>query len=237
MLTPEAIERFAQFVKTSFSCDLVTPSQRTLLVRHLMGVQHLRKRLDRQHCLHQWKVITLVRDPVARNLSSFFEVLDPEMHYGLEANLQAKGHEAVVQELCTLFLNAYPDHELPLTFFDTEFKRALGLDVFAIPFSTAKGYQIYKGAPADTLLLRAENLVQSAREAFAEFLGIPEFELTNANLSEEKGYARIYRSVLNTIVLPDAYLQKMYNSQYATHFYSRDEIAAFQAKWRRPAQV
>jgi hypothetical protein len=225
MLTHEGIDRFEAFAKKNYSPDLAH------IVRHLQTVKRFRKQLDRGGNDQRWRVVTLTRDPVGRNISSFFEILDLQMHYGLQDKLQTKGVEGVVPELCSLFLTEYPDHDLPLTFFHSELKTVFGVDVFSCPFPHSKGYMIYQGENVELLLLRLEDLDRSAPHAFEEFLGIRGVELVRSNIGDQKIYADVYRHFVETIRLPDSYLERMYKSKYATHFYTNEEIETFRAKW------
>lgn len=232
MLAREGIERFEAVVRESLgtSCKL-TVVQRASLVEHLMRVKHLRRQLDRTDIHRKWTVVTLVRDPVARNLSSFFELLDLQLNFGLQERLRSTSIDEVLRELFELF-DEYPDHELPLVFFDSELKPVFGLDVFATPFPKSKGFKIYRGENVEILLIRLESLDECASNAFQEFLGIEGFKVKKSNLWHEKEYAEVYKRFLDEICLPRSYIEKMYGSKFARHFYSEEEIQAFKSKWR-----
>jgi hypothetical protein len=104
--------------------------------------------------------------------------------------------------------------------------------VFSSDFPKSKGYKIYEGDKVDILLIRLENLNQCAREAFKDFLNIDNFTLINTNIGSEKDYAPIYKKFRDAIALPDSYIDEMYNSKYARHFYTEAEINKFRARWR-----
>jgi hypothetical protein len=229
-LTAAEAENLKAFVRRSFDHPLVTPAQLASLFRQLVSVEYLRKRIGSDW---PWKVVTLVRDPVARNLSGFFEILDLEMSYGLESRLRERGADEVVRELGELFLRDYPNHDLPLTFFDIELKRSLGVDVYDTPFPKERGYHIYRHGNVEVLLLKLETLDDCVGEAVERFLGIEGFEVVRSNIGSEKGYAATYRGLLRSIRLPDSYLDEMYGSRYTRHFYTPGEIAQFDARWRR----
>lgn len=79
--------------------------------------------LDTRRCTY----ITAVRDPVERNLSAFFQ------------NLPEGDHSPA--RLFDRFLETYP-HDLPVTWFEDEFRRFLDIDVPALPFDkTARLYR------------------------------------------------------------------------------------------------
>ena len=209
------------------------------LLKHIWQYQYLRKRMTDDSGDARWKIVTLTREPIGRNISAFFENLevtpldaDGRFHvrsdyYGFDVALD----EDNIDVLTRFFFDKLY-HDRPLVFFDEELKAVFGVDVFASQFPVSRGYQIYEGERADVLLLRLESLNQCARDAFSEFLGIEEFTLVNTNVGSEKAYSSLYRRSRERIALPQAYIDRMYESKYTRHFYSDEEIAGFRAKWR-----
>src|SRR5262249_47952622 len=63
------------------------------------------------------------------------------------------------------------------------------------------------------------------------FLGIQEFALCNANVSENKEYNDIYKAFVRSIMLPEDYLTRMYDSDFARHFYTDAELKDFRSRW------
>ncbi len=170
------------------------------------------------------EVITLVRDPVARNWSAFFENLDRF------AGPLSDRQRLDPSELRRLFLEVYP-HEIPLTWFDDEFRAALGIDVYATPFPHRKGWLEIDAGPHRALILKLEAGDAVIEEAVGAFLGQPGFRLQRTNVGVEKPYARLYDEVTGSLRLSEEYLTRMYESRLATHFYSAAEIAAFRERW------
>jgi hypothetical protein len=234
-LTHEQIRRLERSVRESFADDLVTPRQRSSLMKQLVSAEHLRRHLDAGSDHRRWKVVTLVRDPVARNLSGFFEILDLQLGYGLEGKLQSRGRDAVLRELPELFFSAFPDHDQPLTFFEREFGPALGFDIYSAPFPRETGWAVYRHDRLDVLVLRLEDLDRCFHPAFTEFLGTDRIQPINANVGAEKGYRDLYREMRRSIPLPEDYLGRMYGSRYAQHFYTPDELRGFRDRWNRSA--
>lgn len=201
--------------------------------------QYVRRQIDRGSGTGKWKVITLTRDPVARNLSTFFQHLKaervgPGQRYRLSSeyyDLELTIHIKDIPQLATLFFERC-DHDTPLVFFDRELKGVFGVDVFAEEFPKEIGYKIYKGERAHVLLVRLENLNGAAQDALKEFLGLDRFVIVNKNIGSQKDYGDLYRRFLDTIVLPAAYLDKLYQSRFMQHFYTPDEIKRFELKWR-----
>jgi hypothetical protein len=135
-----------------------------------------------------------------------------------------------MEGLLQFFLERYP-HEAPLTWFDMELRPMFGVDVFATEFPKDQGYQIYHGEFSDLLLFKLEKLNQCAPEAIGRFLHVQDFVLARANVGEDKSYASLYDEFKKTVALPGSYLDRMYRSQLVQHFYGRDEIDRFRARW------
>src|SRR5687767_8565754 len=140
---------------------------------HLFASQHLCKKIAKGIGNRPWKVISLVRDPVATNVSAFFQIID---HYLPGFTQQYKVGAVQIDDAIQVFLDQY-DHEEPLMWFDIELKSTLGVDVYATRFPKSKGYEIYRGAKVDVLILRLEDMNERAGEAFKEFLGIDSFSV------------------------------------------------------------
>jgi hypothetical protein len=68
-------------------------------------------------------------------------------------------------------------------------------------------------------------------EAMDRFLGIKDFTLINENISSKKGYAGQYSKMKERIKLPRGYIDKMYSSKMAKHFYTEAERKKFEKKW------
>jgi hypothetical protein len=174
----------------------------------------------------RWKIITLVRDPVARNISGFFESIAftiPDLYRRIES--------ITTSELLDAFMKMI-EHEVPLTWFDLELKPFFGIDVYSTPFPKGKGYKIYTDEMADMLLLRVEDLSKTFSVAISEFLGIDGVKLISANTAKEKGYYDLYKKFVDNVELPPSYLEKMYDSKFCQNFYTEEEIQKFYAKWR-----
>lgn len=203
--------------------------------------QFLRGEIDKALIGEKWRIVTLTREPVGRNISTFFENLAVKtLHYGHEYEIQSDYYDIsptivkldALEELTDLFLSRVR-HNSPLVFFDRELKAIFGIDVFAREFPKANGYDIYEGEKADVLLIRLEDLNRCAREAFHEFLYLEDFALADTNIGSEKEYAPIYKKFKQTVTLPETYMNDMYQSKYMQHFYSQEEIKRFERIWRK----
>jgi hypothetical protein len=200
------------------------------LPREFLGARMLDQRL-RRDANERWHVITLVRDPVARTVSAFFRHFTfnhPELGRDFHAE------PANADRLIDLFLDpAEPEHEFTLGWFDRELRDVLEIDVFASAFSHASGWARYDSARCRLLLLRLEELDQIGAGELSDFLDAPGLTLTAANRTENEPYFAAYRRFLERLQLPPSYLDRMYGSRLACHFYTEDELERFRTRWAR----
>ena len=229
VLTENSIKELENVYKDNFHKTSFFP-------QHILESQYLRKQLNKGR--KEWKVVTLVREPVSRNISLFFQVLNSGLGYNYKEKLKYMTIDDIVNELQKLFFEEnsgfekYNGHEAPLHWFETEIEPTLNIDVFSREFPRSQGYELYQSDLADLLLIRLENLNECAGVAFKKFLDINDFTLAPSNISKNKSYSQIYQRFLDTLVLPEHYIDKLYSSKYMNHFYSKEEIATFRARWR-----
>ncbi len=171
------------------------------------------------------KIITLVRDPITRNMSKFFD--DPwRLVDGQDVGTLSQ------DKLIDLFLNKH-NHQGVFKWFDREFKAGLGIDVYQYPFPYEQGYQRIKQDCFDVLVLRVELDDALKEKAIADFLDIPTFNLTRKYEGETRVHGPRYREFKEKIRLPQSYLDMMCDAKYTRHFYSSDEIEQMRQRWSR----
>jgi len=214
--------------------------QALVSLRHVWRCQYVRQKLS-DHPEKKIHAITLIRDPIARNLSDFFQHIHvenlPPTSGGERWKLTSSffdfetiAGEEDVSELIELYF-AKEWHDFPALWIDRELNGVLGIDVYASPFSREQGYAIYQSERAHLLLVRLHDLNRCAAQALREFLGLDPFTLVNANVAEDKEYVDVYRAFKAAITFPESYLESIYSSRLVTHFYSQAEVLAFRERW------
>jgi hypothetical protein len=178
----------------------------------------------------RWKIVTGVRDPVARDISLFFQQL---YRYRPDFIRRYKAGRDTVDKLVDSFGQRFYTAPNPFDWFNIEPKTVFGYDVFAEEFPKTAGFCIGSHRNVEVLTYRLENLNRVAQTAFCRFFGFKSFELKNANVGQQKIYAAIYQAFKQQIELPDAYLDARYNHPFTRHFYTDEEISKFQARWKR----
>jgi hypothetical protein len=192
--------------------------------------EYLINEIDSGPADRTWHVITLTRDPIARNLSAFFHAIEiwyPE----LKANHFRYGEEHF-EIIKNSFLEKYP-HDIPATWFDLELNQVFDFDIYESEFPKSVGYKIYKSGNVNLLVIRLENLQNQLKLALEQFLEIKtdNLDLTNVNLASSREYYSLYRKFIEWVVFPSDFLDRIYDSRFALHFYSSEEILSFKRKW------
>jgi hypothetical protein len=170
------------------------------------------------------KFITLVREPISRNISAFFENFE---HF---AKVRFEKSTFSICDLVNIFIAEY-SHNVPLNWFDQEIKSTLGIDVYKYQFPRDKGYLLIREGYFELLILKCE-LADSIKErVISEFLNLSNFEVIRKNLAKDKIYAESYQEFLRAISLPESYVETMLNSKYTRHFYTDEEIEQSRSRW------
>lgn len=166
------------------------------------------------------KTVTMVRDPIARNISRLF-------------NLHGEALINVLPEMIALhFVEQFDDHDYPLRWFDTYFKPDF-VDVYSKPFNKKRGWDVY----GDILVIRTENLDSGLRNGIIQLFDLPEDTRVEvdrrANSTTRKDYGKSYKDFIDYIGFDDAFLNRMYDNQYMQHFYSPKQIEGFRKRWAK----
>lgn len=197
---------------------------------HIQTSQFLREKI-RGHEPIQWKVISLVREPISREISEFFQYLHSLYPDLLDENGDLDRDRAL-KVLQTKFMFYKPEKNYTCRWFDMEMKGTFGLDVYEYPFNTEEGYTIIHHGNVDLLILRLEDLDHSFSKSVAEFLGLQtSIEMVKSNIRAEQKRGSLYQQVQQDFTLRESICRKVYASKYATHFYSEAEIERFIQKW------
>ena len=174
------------------------------------------------------KIITLVREPISRNISMFFQALPFWL-----CRIYMSEREVVRTENEDVILKAfrkYYNHNLYKLWFDKELKRLTGFNIYNYKFNKDKGYQKYTYGKFNIFVIRLENLGDDETlHSLSEFLG-KKINLVKSNRGTSKWYSDIYNNFKNKLASDD-YLDEHLKSKYAEHFYTQEELIRIKNKY------
>lgn len=206
-------------------------------------------------------VIIGVREPIAQNISLLFELSNYEFVGGAHICLDKSINDMDAQEVFDKYIvDKYmnPENYNPQTisfdtylsdlgskegkyqlwrqflvqeFFYGEILTDFGFNIFKYSFDKEKGFTRYRNDGKDYFVYRIENL-NGIKEELADFCGMKDLELINANLAENKFYNECYRKFKKNFKMPKEFFEKVYHSEYMRFFYTDDEIGRFMEKWK-----
>jgi hypothetical protein len=216
----KTIQQIAEFAgRTAYPLAL---ERLSLHVARASAARTLMNHLDSRNVFF----LSGVREPVALAVSAFFQVYfvpdQPAPSYSVE-QIREKIESAQDSWLNWAELDQWFDNELLV---------ASGHDVFERPFPIEKGYDVFCKGGTRLLVYRLENM-ETLLDSIAELAWVlPSIlHLQKTNIGKEKSYGDAYRNVVKNLKFSDAFLDRVYGSRYATHFYSATEIAAYRSRW------
>lgn len=164
------------------------------------------------------KVITLVRDPHARNVSCFFQRIYVDINYYYQDN-NIPPRRAGLADLNKAF--EYNTDRLKNYLFDDwfegEFRSVTGINVFSSQYDFDKGYQVFERGNIKVFVTRYEDL-DRCLPGLSAFLG-KEITLRKVNAASQKWYSCIYSEFKKSYVPSESYMAKLKASRTYKHFY------------------
>ena len=192
-------------------------SDRKSLPLHLIISELLLKELKKFN--KQIKVITVIREPVSRTVSSFFQNLDFYKNSIEDSNLSINESEAIAI-LEKKISNSVDDITRWLKF---EIEDNFNVNLYEKAFSKKK-YVIIKNQKIDLLFLKMEDLNDVFTNSTKEFFNLKKgFILKNYNEGKKKYYSKQYEILKRSIKTDKAILKKIKSSKYYTHFYEKTD--------------
>lgn len=189
------------------------------------------------------KIISLVREPISRDISSFWAIIKNQRF------LYSKFLNKDFMEFYDQFLEyAYgakenfesiPDYVKDVIKWGDQgewFKETIlewfGLDVFSYPFDKEKGYAIIQKDNIQMLILQMEKL-NKLEDIIGDFAGVEGFKLQSANQTISSGWYPMYKEFQEKLVLTKEYLEHCYGPEsYVQHFYSKEDQDKFLQRWK-----
>jgi len=177
------------------------------------------------------KIITLVRDPISRNISMYFHHLHYRLAYYFSEIRPSRDSREGIDALVDCFRETF-DHRYPLDWFDNELKRFTGVDVYEYAFDAVTGWSKIEVGGISLLIVQTERL-RDCWHAVEEFCG-RKLEFLEDNQGRRKWYGTLYSEFLDRYSLSADELDEIYSSRYATFFFSEKTRAELRWKWQCP---
>ena len=177
------------------------------------------------------KVITLVREPITRELSHFFHRAGWQNDF---LKCVISPGETLAESCAELIKdNCLGNSDFGyFSWFDHELKAVFDIDIFEHPFDKAKGYSVIKQNNIEVLVMKLEKL-NSLESVIGDFVGAPHFKLVNTNEASSKPYKYLYQNVREVIKIPREVVDLYYKGNpRMDHFYTEEEKKEFLKKWQ-----
>ncbi|NNF03815.1 MAG: hypothetical protein HKN17_05050 [Rhodothermales bacterium] len=165
----------------------------------------------------QKRIITLVRDPIARIISGKFQTADVR-------GFPVGDVERAIEALKTEFMEG-EGLDYTYRWFSDEIREIIGVDVFDYPFDRDRGYARITTPEADILVMTLERLNNLEGE-ISEFVG-REIRLERSNVEQSDTYLHVKK----TFRLPADVVKDVYDTEWIRHFYTPDDVSTFISKW------
>lgn len=171
-------------------------------------------------------LITLVREPIARELSSLFQ---DSLNFSTSLKSLNSEMSKVVESKFRAMVNQLPEDE----WFSRELLEVFDIDIYNLAFEVSKGYCIKSDGSLIFGLIRLENLQDRFDPFCRELFGINlPFHLVNSNLGEDKFYVNAYHEVGLQTKFSSEDVSSILNTKFVKHFYS-DLTEVIKSRWER----
>jgi len=168
----------------------------------------------RKHAENKIKYISLVREPVSREISSFYQ--NRQLYF---KDILYNDFEAINN------LIESRGYDLALNWFDYELKKHLNFDVYSQPFDKTKGFSIYKiDSNTELMILRTDCINTIGTIAINKFLNTDIKQMKSTNIGSNKSNSLYQKQLKSQFKISKENLKKIQNSKFMNQFFSAEEI-------------
>lgn len=165
------------------------------------------------------RFITLVRDPVAANISGFVYFTEywfpgrptPDILAGMTDD-----------QLTTAFFERYP-HHISTDWLNLEPRATLDINPLESPFPHEQGHTTLRRGPFELLILRTETPDHTKSTAIARFLNIAPIPIPRFNTAADYGLRETIRRLRAIVARHHDYIEQHLNHPTTAHFWSPAE--------------
>lgn len=170
------------------------------------------------------KVVSIVREPIARQISLLW------YYWGMRRESFLSHYDSL--EGLERDLYSIPNKEDEFEWYRKELEPVLGIDVYSYPFDRESGYTVIDKDGISLLLLKMEK-IGTLERVIGDFLEIEDFRLLNANVAHEKKYRYAYQDYLEKVRIPSGFYEHYHkDNPYMDHFYSESEKERAFERWK-----
>lgn len=202
--------------------------------------EYIKDCIDRKESI---KIITILREPIGRNLSRVFQLIDrpslksiQNINYDLCTSIKEILTSNIKKEItsntgmvCEDRFELLYDWE---RWFRVELQDVFGIDVFSQKFDKEKGYVIIRNNNVECLVLTLEKMNQ-CHQIIEEFVGCKSLEWHTENDARNTPYTYVYEGLKKELTLEAEILDLYYCNDSLKHFYTVEEIDRFRKKWEK----
>jgi hypothetical protein len=204
-------------------------SDRKSLPLHLIISSIFQKKLKKyKGAIH---IICLVREPISREISSFFQ--NSEFYKKAIENSTLSIDTSKAISLINSVFEKDICKKLEL-WFSTEIESEFGFDIFKKKIDDELGYLVLTNEAQKTklLLMKMESMDKYFSEAIAHFLPDQStlIKLEKSNVGKGKYYSKEYSEIKEKLKLDGIILKEITGSKYFEHFYANKKEEIFK-KW------
>lgn len=169
------------------------------------------------------KIITMVREPLARDISEYLTFFYREHILNDRVCVNTyKGVERLLEELSGIGQYGYQ-----FEWFDRELKKFTGIDIFSYPFNKEIGYSIIKQGNMEILIMKMEKINQHEK-IIADFIENSNFKIILSNIGKQNPYKYIYSELKKNIKIPKRVVDRYYkDNKRMDYFYAEEEKKKF----------
>lgn len=178
------------------------------------------------------KIITMVRDPIGRSVSSMFQRIYQncisDIQTGMSLHDNAVFH--IVKDA------DYGKIGYMFEWFREELEKTTGIDIYKYDFNKEAGYGIIKENGIEILVLVMEKMDQNIN-VLKDFVGsekMKNFTLLRQNVGSEKNYRYLYKDIVKSLQIPTRVLDFYYKDNLGMdHFYTKEDVEQFRSRYIR----
>lgn len=205
------------------------------IVVHCHAHESTRSILDycrTREMLNQVRVISLVREILPRNMSSFFQNFDKPGKRNWYFGPKKKIQHTSIKRLSIFFRKCNLRYvEKRICNWPQKFSDATGFQMLDHAFDTARGFSSYETDDGLRLYFCQTEMLTARWDSLRDYLELDTLPMIPSNVGDDKWYADIYARFKEAYVASDRELTACYDNDIMDHFYSESDLDRFRERW------